>query len=145
MTDHRPQRISTKPVPEPSVSSRAFWDGCAQRRLLIPECRACGHLFFFPRVLCPHCGSQDLGWREATGRGHVYTHTTVRMSFWGDAFADDVPYNVSYVELEEGVRIVSSVVGVPPQEVTIGMPVTVDFEPREEYFIPVFRPAPDAR
>lgn len=140
MTDVRPQRISSKPVPIPSRSSQRFWDGCREGQLLIPQCQTCQHLFFYPRVLCPRCGSTDLGWVPSTGRGTVYTHTTIRMSFWGDAFADDVPYNVSYIELDEGVRIVSNVVGVPPDEVRVGMPVQVEFVAREDYQIPIFRP-----
>ncbi|HEX7163662.1 MAG TPA: Zn-ribbon domain-containing OB-fold protein [Trebonia sp.] len=140
----KPQRISTKPVPEPTRASRPFWEGCKRGELLLPVCGACGRTFFYPRILCPYCGSDDIGWRSATGRGTVYTHTTVRMSFWGDAFADDIPYNVSFIELDEGVRIVSAVVGIPAEEVRIGMPVAVEFEPRGDYAIPVFRPVGDA-
>jgi len=136
----KPQRISTKPTPEPSKASRPFWDGCARRQLLLPRCGACENVFFYPRILCPRCASEDIGWIEASGRGTVFTHTTVRMSFWGDAFVDDIPYNVSFIELDEGLRIVSTVVGLPAEEVTIGLPVTVDFEPRGDYLIPVFRP-----
>jgi uncharacterized OB-fold protein len=95
----------------------------------------------YPRVLCPACGSGDLGWRDASGFGKVYSHTTVRMSFWGDAYADDIPYGVAVIELDEGVRIVSSVADVDPADVRIGLPVKVGFEPRGEYAIPVFRPA----
>jgi hypothetical protein len=117
-----------KPLPRPSSATVPFWDGCRCGELRLPFCRACGRPHFFPRNLCPHCLATDLEWRVSGGRGSVWSFSTVRLSFWGKAFDDDVPYVVAMVELEEGVRILSNVVGCRPEEVHIGMPVRVTFD-----------------
>jgi hypothetical protein len=117
-----------RPLPRPSAATRPFWDGCREGVLRLPWCRACGRPHFFPRALCPHCLGPDLEWRAASGRGRVWSHSTVRLSFWGKAFDDGLPYVVAIVELEEGVRMLSNVVGCPPERVTIGMPVTATFD-----------------
>lgn len=144
MSDERPQRIGSKPVPFATSVTEPFWSACQRRELVIPECRNCAHRFFYPRLLCPRCGEDMFDWITCSGLGTVWSTTTVRMSFWGDAFADDVPYNVSWVELDEGIKMVTNVIGVDVAEVRIGMKVRVEFEDREEFKIPVFRPVTDA-
>ena len=117
-----------RPLPRPSAATRPFWDGCREGVLRLPWCRACGRPHFFPRAFCPHCLGPDLEWRAASGHGRVWSHSTVRLSFWGKAFDDGLPYVVAIVELEEGVRMLSNVVGCLPERVTIGMPVSVTFD-----------------
>ncbi|OGA15795.1 MAG: DNA-binding protein [Betaproteobacteria bacterium RIFCSPLOWO2_02_FULL_63_19] len=87
-------------------------------RFLIQRCSDCNHHVFFPRVVCPHCGSAALAWVEPKGTGVVYSTTTVRRK--PDLGGD---YDVSLVELDEGVRMMSRVDGVPPTDVKIGMRV----------------------
>ncbi|MBI1737211.1 MAG: Zn-ribbon domain-containing OB-fold protein [Candidatus Rokubacteria bacterium] len=131
-----------KPLPRPSTATRPFWDGCREGELRLPWCRACGRPHFFPRSLCPHCLATDLEWRRASGRGVVWSFSTVRLSFWGKAFDDAVPYVVAMVELEEGVRVLSNVVGCAPGAVRIGLPVEVTFDAvTPEFTLPRFRPA----
>jgi len=91
----------------------------AEGRILLPRCNACGRHHFFPRVLCPHCHATDIAWVEASGRAVVYTCTTVRRR--PEAGGD---YNISMIELAEGVRMMSRVEGIPPAEVRIGMALT---------------------
>jgi hypothetical protein len=81
-------------------------------------CTACGKQIFYPRTLCPYCGSVALEWRAASGRGTVYSTTTVRQKpeRGGD-------YNISVIELAEGARMLSRVEGIPAADVKIGMPV----------------------
>jgi len=132
----------TKPLPRPSAATRPFWDGCREGVLRLPWCRDCGRPHFFPRSLCPHCLGVDLEWRTASGRGRVWSHSTVRLSFWGKAFDESLPYVVAMIDLEEGVRILSNVVDVSPEDVTIGMPVTVTFDAvTPDITLPRFRPA----
>ncbi|MHA6797019.1 Zn-ribbon domain-containing OB-fold protein [Pseudonocardia bannensis] len=138
MSGTAPQRMAGKPVPEPSVTSRPFWEGCAAGELRLPRCRACDGVHFYPRSACPACGGTDLDWVRSAGTGTVYATTVVHRSFWGDAWADDVPYNVAMIELDEGVRMVSAVVGVPADQVHIGMRVGVTFVPRGDTHLPFF-------
>ena len=85
-------------------------------RFLIQRCNDCDKHVFYPRVVCPHCGGASLAWVEPKGTGAVYSTTTVRRK--PEAGGD---YDVSLIDLDEGVRIMSRVEGVPPVEVKIGM------------------------
>lgn len=96
-----------------------FQRALAEGEILLPKCDDCGAYHFFPRVLCPHCHGAAISWKQATGKGRVYTTTVVRRSQnrGGD-------YNVCMVELQEGVRMMSRVEGIAPGEVAIDMAVT---------------------
>ena len=87
-------------------------------RFLIQRCEGCKRHVFYPRVVCPHCGSDSLAWVEPKGTGVVYSTTTVRRK--PDAGGD---YDVSLIDLDEGVRMMSRVDGIAPTEVKIGMRV----------------------
>lgn len=87
-------------------------------RFLIQRCAGCGSHVFFPRSVCPHCSSERLDWVEPKGTGTVYSTTTVRRK--PEAGGD---YDVSLIDLDEGVRMMSRVEGVPPAQVKIGMRV----------------------
>jgi uncharacterized OB-fold protein len=102
----------------PSGPEKRYLDVLAQGRFEIQKCGACAQHVFYPRVLCPHCGSDRLGWVAPSGRGTVYSTTVVRRKP-----ADGGDYNVCLVDLAEGVRMMSRVAGVAPQEVKIGMAV----------------------
>jgi uncharacterized OB-fold protein len=89
--------------------------------------------------MCPHCGSTDAEWALASGRGVVHTFTIVHGPTL-PAFADRVPYNVVAVQLDEGVFMVSNVVDCPPEDLRIGLPVEVVFEPLNDAIaLPKFR------
>ncbi|GBD12944.1 hypothetical protein HRbin24_00965 [bacterium HR24] len=129
-----------KPLPQPTETSRPFWEGARRGELRLQRCRSCGEYVFYPRSLCPHCLSPELGWTTASGRGHVYTYTVVRRPAH-PGFRDEVPYVLAIVELEEGPRLTTNIVGVAPEEVRIGMPVEAVFEPAtEEITLVKFRP-----
>ena|SRR5919204_6643407 len=120
-------RTSRLPVPELETSPDAqpYWEGAARGRLVLPRCKACGHVIWYPRPFCPECGSRDVEWFEATGKGILYSLTTVHRS-QGD-YAASVPYIVAYVELDEGPRVLTNIVGwQAPLE--IGQPVQAVFE-----------------
>jgi uncharacterized OB-fold protein len=116
-----------KPVPVASLESKPYWEGIRQHRLLLPRCAACGRTWFPPSHLCPRCGSGDVGWAQSSGRGKVFSYVVFHRAYH-PGFADDVPYAVALVELEEGPRLLGNVIGVPPDQVACEMPVRVVFE-----------------
>lgn len=94
-----------------------YQEALANGRFVIQRCSACTHHVFYPRQLCPHCGADTLQWVEPSGRGTVYSTTTVRLN-------PAAPHEVSLIELEEGVRLMSRVRNVAPGELAIGTRVT---------------------
>lgn len=113
---------------EPPVTeaSQPFWDATRERRLLLPWCTTCERPFFYPRDVCPVCLRTSFEWREASGGGVVYTYTVEHRP--QPSFSAD-PYIVALVELDEGVRLMSNIVGCLPDEVAVGMAVQVTWEP----------------
>ena len=132
--------MSEKPVPEVSELNRDYFEGCARGELRIRSCNACGARFRFAHALCPECWSADLGFEQASGQAKV-THFTVVHQAPVPAFQAESPYVLAMVELDEGVRMMTNVVGCDPESVAIGMKVAVRFEARGEVRIPVFAPA----
>ncbi|TDV57741.1 Zn-ribbon domain-containing OB-fold protein [Actinophytocola oryzae] len=116
----------TRPLPTPTDLSRPFWDGLADGALRLQRCTACGHLRNPIATVCPQCLSSDYEWEALSGRGTVFS-TVVFHQVYNKAFATEVPYNVSIVELAEGPHLLSNVVGVPPGEVRVGDAVQVTF------------------
>ncbi|MBX6378726.1 MAG: Zn-ribbon domain-containing OB-fold protein [Clostridia bacterium] len=130
-----------KPLPSIDPETEPFWQGTRQGRLLFQECRACGQRQFYPRGFCTACGRDDLAWVESRGRGTVASFTVVHQAF-DPSFSADVPYTVALVDLDEGVRMMSNIVGCDPAQVHIGMRVEVVFEPvTEDVTLYKFRPA----
>lgn len=139
---------STGPLPalgvSPSPDAVEFWEGCARGELLLPYCLRCEAFFFYPRTLCPTCGSRELEWRRASGRGTLHTfcihHVPPR-----PVFAESVPFVTAIVELDEGPRMMSFLVDVEPDPVHIrcDIPVEVAFATDGDgRAVPVFRPRP---
>jgi uncharacterized OB-fold protein len=96
---------TAKPTPVVDVDSAFFWDGLREHRLVLQQCRACGRFRFPPMMPCPYCGSRELDQRTLTGRGTVYSWVGVHRAL-DPAFADDVPYTVAAVDLDEGARVI---------------------------------------
>jgi uncharacterized OB-fold protein len=131
-----------KPLPSLDEENRWFWEACARHELVLQRCTQCGALRFYPRAVCPQCLSSQTNYLRSSGRGTIYTFTVTRQN-QAPGFRDELPYVMAYVELEEGPRVLSNVVGVPPDEVWIGMPVEVMFEDvDEELSIPKFQRVP---
>ncbi len=130
----------TKPLPTVTPWSAPFWEGCRRGELLVQKCQDCGSYIFYPKMYCPECLSSHLEWVRASGKGKVYSFMTVH-GFQPTEFAADVPYVVAIVELEEGVRMMSNIVGCPPDRVRCDMEVGVVFEKVTDAFtLPKFRP-----
>jgi len=116
-----------KPLPRPSEDSAPFWESAFKGELRMQKCSDCGHVRFPPAVLCARCLSEQAEWVKLSGRGTVYSWIVVHQS-QHPAFNADVPYNVAIVELEEGPRMHTNIVGCMNDQISIGMPVEVAFE-----------------
>ena len=132
-----------KPVPIVNEWARPFWEAAKEERLSIQQCTVCDKHIFYPRMACPHCGADDPKWVNASGKGTVYSFTVVQNNA-PSAFIQDIPYVVAVVKLEEGVQLLSNIVGCDPADVTCDMPVVVTFEKLDDEFtLPKFTPAID--
>lgn len=98
-------------LPVPTKDSAAFWAACDAGRLALPRCTACGHVFYYPRQMCPRCGGRELGEVDSAGRGTVFSFTHVAVSFYGASWDDQLPYTVILVDLDEGPRMLSRLIG----------------------------------
>jgi hypothetical protein len=130
------------PMPLPLVlpETAGFWEAARRHELVIQSCRACGAKIHFPRLLCPQCLSQDLGWERASGQGTVYSFTIVHKAL-DECFGPLLPYVYAVIELAEGVRMISNVVGIAPEEARVSLPVQVVFEDvTPEISLPRFQP-----
>jgi uncharacterized protein len=116
-----------KPMPVPTPTSQPFWDALRQHRIEIQQCTACSKFVFYPRSNCPFCLSPDLAWKQVSGNGTVYTFTIARRPT-APPFADEVPQKIIVVELEEGVRLTSTLIHIEPEAVKIGMRVKPVFD-----------------
>ena len=133
--------MKTLPVPPATVTpdNAPFFAALQYGRLDLPRCDDCDAVVWYPRHHCPACGGSSLTWFTASGRGAVYSFTVVRrgQGEWEAA----APYVLAYVELDEGVRLLTNIVGCAPDAVTIGMPVEVTFEDvTPELTLPKFKP-----
>jgi uncharacterized OB-fold protein len=130
-----------KPLPRLDEENRPFWEACARHELYVQKCKSCGTLRYYTRALCPACLSDKTEWVKSGGRGKVYTFTVTYQN-QSAGFRENLPYIMAYVELDEGVRMLTNIVGCKPEEVKIGMPVEVTFEDATpEISVPLFKPA----
>jgi uncharacterized OB-fold protein len=130
------------PIPVPTPETRPFWAAARRHELSLQRCRGCGAHVFYPRAACPQCLGADLEWKRVSGRGRLHTFTVVHRGQKG--FPLGPPYVIAIVELDEGPRMMTNLIGIEadPAKLTIGMPVEVVFEDvSAEIALPRFRPA----
>jgi uncharacterized OB-fold protein len=120
---------SSKPLPRPISPevTRPFWEAAKRHELVMPRCTTCDHLFFYPRSECPRCLSNHLEWVRVSGRGRLHTYTIVYQPA-NAAFRDDTPYIYAVVQLDEGPRMVSTVVPCDLDAVRVDMPLEAIFD-----------------
>ncbi|HYM16688.1 MAG TPA: Zn-ribbon domain-containing OB-fold protein [Dehalococcoidia bacterium] len=131
-----------RPLPQATPETEEFWAGARRGELRIQRCSACGRAYFFPRPFCPFCSSRDVAWFTASGRGRLYSYVINYRGAMG--FQDAVPYVIAVVELEEGPRMMTNIVGVEPDpaRLPLDLPVEVTWERQDdEITLPLFRPA----
>ena len=125
------------PAPVKALDNSGFWEGVERHELVFEKCKECGNWIHPPRPMCPRCHSLEKEWAPSTGKGTIYSWVTYRESPHPGFKA---PYSVVLVELEEGVRLVSNMVDIKPEEISIGMPVEVVFDDvAEGITLPKFR------
>lgn len=139
----RTQRDYAKPLPNIDGDSREQWEGFKQRRFLLFRCKTCG-AWYWPKAFCRNHDNEplfgNLEWQDASGRGKIFAYNIHRRAFH-PGFAEEIPYVYALIELDEGPMFGSNIVGIDPQDVTIGMPVEVVYEDiTDEYTLPKFRP-----
>ena len=134
--------MAAKPVPVPTPETQPFWDGCAAGELRIQRCGDCGRAYFYPRPVCPACGSRNVEWFTASGRATLYSYVINHRPAPG--FDEDAPYAIAVVELAEGPRMMSNIIDCPqtPEALALDMKLEVAFEKLDDKItLPLFRPA----
>lgn len=128
-----------RPCPAPTPLTEPYWTACRRGELVLQRCSGCARFVHFPEPSCPFCGAAEPTYEPVSGRGRVHTFSVVHRGFL-PGFAP--PYVVAWIDLPEGARVFGDVVGCPPEEVRIGMPVRVAFGELDGFGpIPHWRPA----
>ncbi len=117
----------SKPLPHLDEENRPWWEALKRHELYLQKCRVCGDVRYYPRALCTDCMSSQVQWIKCSGRATVYTFTTTYQN-QAPGFRESLPYIMAYVELEEGVKMLTNLVDCPPEQAKIGMPVEVVFD-----------------
>lgn len=131
--------VEGRPLPKLDPVSTSFWEATTRSELVIQRCPKCEHRQFYPRGICTNCAA-DPEWETVSGRGTVHTFSIIRQNP-APPFDRQLPYTVAIVELEEGPRLMTNIIGCEVDDVTIGMPVEVVFVPGDEdVVLPFFQP-----
>lgn len=129
-----------KPLPVVSAINLPYWEAAKRHELMLQKCNSCGKFWYPNGHMCPYCWSQDYQWSKVSGKGKVNSWVVFHQPYY-EGFKDEIPYSVVQVELEEGPRLISSLVGVKNEDINIGMSVEVTFEDvTNEVTLPRFRP-----
>jgi uncharacterized OB-fold protein len=131
-----------KPLPVPDPVTQPFWDSLKAHEMKIQRCNDTGKFFFYPRGMSPFTLSDNISWETVSGKGTLHAFTIV-YNQRAPGFAEEVPYVVAMVELEEGPRMMTNIVGldeVSPENIKIGSPVEIVYEDvTDEITLPKFR------
>jgi uncharacterized protein len=125
----------TRKITSPVVSaeSQAFWTAAREGRFIVPVCAACGKAHWYPRAICPFCGSADMQWRDASGRGTIYAYSVMRRV--------KEPYVIAHVTLAEGPTMLTNIVDCDFDKLYVGQSVTIVFKRSENgQAVPMFKP-----
>ena len=136
--DERPPK--PRPAPVPDADSAPYWAAAHDGRLVVQRCERCGAYQLYARDRCLACRG-PVAWVEASGRGTVYSFTVIRQNY-SRPFRDWIPYVVALVDLEEGPRLMTNIVGCAPEDVHVGLAVHATFEAvSDDAGIALFTPA----
>jgi uncharacterized OB-fold protein len=111
------------PAPPVSPETQAFWDAARDGRFVVPKCRACGKVHWYPRAICPFCQSSEIEWAQASGNATIYSFSVMRRA--------PEPFAVAYVTLAEGPTMVTNLVDCDFDTLKIGQPVRIKFTPTD--------------
>ncbi|MFD3585405.1 Zn-ribbon domain-containing OB-fold protein [Streptomyces sp. NPDC058683] len=131
--------MADRPTPTPTPDTAPFWEAAKGERLLIQRCRSCVRHYFYPRPFCPNCASADVEWDEVSGRGRLVSYVINYRPMPPTEGAE--PQVIALVELEEGVRLLTNIVDTAPEPdaLPLDTPVSVAFQQRGDFKLPVFR------
>jgi uncharacterized OB-fold protein len=130
-----------KPLPAISTLSEPYWQGLKRHELKMQKCSDCGKLWYPPAPFCPDCWSRNCTWQQLSGRGKVNSWVVFHQAYFSSV-KDDIPYNVAEVELEEGPRLLTNLVGIDNVDIAIDMPVEIVFDDvTDDVTLAKFRPA----
>lgn len=135
---------TTRAVPHPTPDTAPFWEAAARHELAVPRCRSCRAYVFYPRSHCPSCFGRELDWTQLSGRASLYSYVIVHKA---PAPGFTAPYVIAIVDLEEGPRMMTNVVGVEPspEQLYLDMPLEAVFEEQGATSVPRFCPVGAAR
>lgn len=140
------QSLPDKPIPYPTQETSFYWEKCSERELWVRSCNSCKTSYFYPRDICPGCFSRDTVWIKCSGRANLHAFGVVARAPHR-AWVEEVPFIVAMVDLEEGCRMPTNIVGVSIDpnnlkgDLEIGMPLELSWDERTDgYIVPVFRP-----
>lgn len=143
MSETRPQ--TGIPLPRPTTLSTPYWDGCREGQLRVQRCTTCGGFEFIPQHGCTNCVTDTLQWVNSSGRGQVYSYSVVHRPQQPQF---DTPYVVAIVQIDPsddnaaGWYMLTNLIDIDPEKVTVGMPVEVAFEKMSDVItLPYFRPS----
>ncbi|MBI2847623.1 MAG: Zn-ribbon domain-containing OB-fold protein [Chloroflexi bacterium] len=129
-----------KPLPDINELTKPYWDAAKRHELVIQRCSDCGHYRNPPSPNCPRCLSPNAHWPKLSGRGKVFSWVVFHRVY-APGFANEVPYNVAVVELDEGPKVISNIIDCKLEDIKVGMPVEVTFEDvTDEVSLTRFRP-----
>ncbi len=132
--------MSERPLPDLGQKDTApFWQATREQTFKYQQCANCGTVVWYPRAHCTGCTNSALEWKTSAGEGTIYTFSIVRQSYH-PFFRGQVPYVVAYVDLDEGPRFLTNVVGVDADAVSIGQRVRLEWEPHEKLSVPLVTP-----
>lgn len=121
-------------APRPHPETEAFWQAASKGELLLKKCTACGEIHYYPRAICPYCLSDQTEWVKASGRGTIYSYSTMGKP--------ETAYTLAYVALAEGVTMLTNLVDCEPASLSVGLGVRVVFKPSDDGPpVPMFTPA----
>jgi uncharacterized OB-fold protein len=124
------------PTPESDPDTEAFWAAAKTGKLMIGSCKSCGEKHYYPRGMCPHCGSSDVGLVQSSGKGQIYSYSVLRRV--------DPPYAIAYVTLDDGPTMMTNIIEADLDALSIGQKVELKFSPTADEGgapVPTFKPA----
>ena len=128
--------MSEGPVPIPTPETLPYWEGAKAGELRIQRCNACEKYYFYPRPYCPKCNSDDVEWRTVSGKGTLRSYVINQRPL--PVFKSEEPQIIALVELDEGVRMMTNVIGIDPADVRIGMRVRATIDTTADEPLPLF-------
>jgi uncharacterized OB-fold protein len=133
-----------KAVPQPTPETQPFWDAAQVDELRVQRCLDCDEYYFYPRPFCPTCLGDNVSWERVSGRATLLSYVINHRPAPG--FEDEAPYAIAVVELEEGPRLLTNIVGIEntPEHLVLDMPLEVTFEDQGGTKVPKFKPAAPA-